>query len=170
MPGISRLVLRDSALLLLTLALWASSHHLDSIASPMAVPLALVAGGMIAVSGYLLHEWGHLLGALAGRSVVELPTSMGYLFLFKFDTGLNNRRQFLLMSGGGFLASGLMVWALFGTLSFTALADQIGLVLTVLGVLATIVLEFPPAWRVLRGQSLPQQGPAFINGAVPPTR
>ena len=40
----------------------------------------------------------------------------------------------------------------------TRIADigQVALGITLLGVLATVVLEFPPAWKVLRGGPLPR--------------
>lgn len=161
-----KVLIRDLLLIAVSIGLLLLAHRLESGASTWRVPAALLAGVMLAVTGYLLHEWGHLLGALASRSVVHLPAGIGEVFLFRFDTGLNDNRQFLWMSLGGFLASGIVVYVYATQLSFTQLADQTALVLTILGVLATIVLEFPPAWRVLRGGPMPG-GVAFVEGRRP---
>ncbi|MDP9141502.1 MAG: hypothetical protein M3O62_12010 [Pseudomonadota bacterium] len=154
---------RDLLLIASSVGLLLLSHQLASAASAWHVPVALLAGVMLAVTGYLLHEWGHLLGALFSRSVVHLPDSIATVFLFRFDTGLNTNRQFLWMSIGGFIASGVVVYIYATQLSLDQLADQTALVLTALGVLATIIFEFPPAWRVLRGGEMPG-GVAFVKG------
>ncbi len=158
-----KLLLRDLLIVALAVVALRASHGLEGSGSPAHWPLALTAGVLLALSGYLVHEWGHLLGALASRSRVELPDTVAAVFLFKFDTGVNDRRQFLWMSAGGFIASAIVVALYFAVLAFGPLADRIALTLTVLGVLATAVLELPPAWRVLRGDGLPQKGPAFVD-------
>ncbi len=156
-------MIRDVLLIAGSVGLLLLSHRLDAAASAWHVPIALLAGVMLAVTGYLVHEWGHLLAALFSRSVVHLPDSIATVFLFRFDTGLNTNRQFLWMSVGGFIASGIVVYLYATQLSLDRLADQTALVLTALGVLATIILEFPPAWRVLRGGEMPG-GVAFVKG------
>jgi hypothetical protein len=161
------LLIRDLAVLAVTMWLWILARHLEALQSLLTVPAALIGGVMIALCGYLAHEWGHLLGALFSRSRVELPQRLDAVFLFKFDTGLNSREQFLSMSMGGFIASALVVLLLVSKLSFSYWVDLIALILTALGVLATAVLELPPAWRVYRGAALPQQGPAFVDGRKP---
>lgn len=163
----AKTLLRDLALIVLAVTLLLLSHRVEATASPLRIPLALLAGTMLTVVGYLVHEWGHLLGALASRSVVHLPDTVATLFLFKFDTGRNDRRQFLWMSAGGFVASAAVVVLFAAVLSTDFVADRVALGLTGLGVLATFVLEIPPAWRVLRGAALPQQGPAFVVGGRP---
>ena len=157
-----KLLLRDLAIIALAATALRASHGIGG-GSPAHWPLALAAGALLAVAGYLAHEWGHLLGALASRSRIELPARITAVFLFKFDTGANDRRQFLWMSVGGFIASGIVVALYLQLLSFERLADRIALLLTGLGVLATAVLELPSAWRVLRGAGLPDGGPAFVN-------
>lgn len=158
-----RLLLRDLVIIAIAMAVLGGSHGLEGSGSPAHWPLALLAGVLLALSGYLAHEWGHLLGALASRSRVELPDTVAAVFLFKFDTGANDRRQFLWMSAGGFIASAIVVALYVGVLSFDRLADGIALGLTLLGVLATAMLELPVAWRVWRGAGLPHDGPAFVD-------
>lgn len=151
-----KLALRDAVLVLGIVLLWLASHRLDAQASAWALPVAIAAGILVPVGGFLAHEWGHLIGAWASRSTVHMPRSVFTIFLFDFKPAENSRGQFLSVSYGGFIASGLVVALLLATLSLDQLADQIALGLTLLGVLATFVLEIPPAWRVYRGGSLPQ--------------
>lgn len=156
MPITVKLALRDSLFALTTVLLWQYSHQLDAAGSAYRLPIAFLAGVMIPICGFLGHEWGHLIGAWIGRAKVHMPASVWTIFLFDFKPAENTREQFMSVSYGGFIASGLIVALLLVILSFDVLADQIALGLTVLGVLATFVLEIPPAWRVYRGGQLPQ--------------
>lgn len=144
------MLLRDLTVIALTLAIWSWSRELDASHGALATPVAILAGISAALTGFLLHEWGHLLGALAAGSAVELPPTIRSVFLFKFGSG-NNRRQYLWMSAGGFAASLIVIAVLAVALSFHALADWVAIALTLIGVVATAILELPPAWRVLRG-------------------
>ncbi len=148
--------LRDLGLLLLTLGLWRTDAALRASAGSGATLVAVAAGVLATVCGYLVHEWGHLLGAHAGRSLVHLPGGFASLFLFRFDSDRNTRRQFLLMSAGGFLASALVVALFVCVLPWDALSGRVALVLTGLGVLTTAALELPPAWRVWHGAPIPR--------------
>ena len=145
-----RMMLRDVLVIVATLALWRWSRELDAAQAALAIPVAVLAGASAAVAGFLLHEWGHLLGALVAGSAVEYPPTIRSIFLFKFGES-NGRRQYLWMSGGGFAASIVVIIVLALTLNFHAIADWIAIALVVAGVIATFILELPPAWRVFRG-------------------
>lgn len=144
------MLLRDVVVIVATLALWRWSRELDAAQAALSIPVAIVAGASAAVAGFLIHEWGHLLGALLAGSVVDYPSTIRSIFLFKFGQS-NGRRQYLWMSGGGFAASIAVIIVLACSLNFHALADWVAIALVVAGVIATFVLELPPAWRVLRG-------------------
>jgi hypothetical protein len=146
-----KLALRDLTLVTMTVLLWLASLRLDTGASDWAIPVAIAAGIMIPVSGFLAHEWGHLIGAWISGARVHMPASVLTVFLFDFRPAENSRAQFLSVSYGGFIASALVVALLLAVLSPSRLADAIALGLTLLGVMATFVLEIPPAWRVYRG-------------------
>jgi len=163
MPMLPKLLLRDLGLLALALLLMHWSHAVQAGGSGLSLPLAVLAGAALTVTGYLAHEWGHLLGALAAGSHVELPPRLAAVFLFKFDSGRNSRRQFLAMSMGGFLSSVAVVALLLAALSMHWWADRIALGLVLLGVIATFILEVPGAWRVYKGAPLPR-GAAFVDG------
>ncbi|TDU32110.1 hypothetical protein DFR24_1498 [Panacagrimonas perspica] len=153
---------RDIALVAGSFAALVWSHHLQDARHGAATFVACLAGVMLPVSGYLVHEWGHLAGCLLSRSVVHFPPTPLALLLFRYDTGVNDRRQFLAMFWGGFVASVFIVALYFVLLDGRYLADRIALSLTTLGVLATFVLEIPEGWGVYRGKPLPR-GAAFVN-------
>jgi hypothetical protein len=154
--------LRDIGLVLLTLAVWRLDAWARASGSALEWATAPVAGALTAIAGYLFHEWGHLAAARAAGSVVRLPASAGEIFLFNFNSDRNSSRQFLTMSMGGFIASGISIVFLFAVLPLDTLAGKIALGLVALGVLATAVLELPPFFEVMRGAPLPR-GTAYVG-------
>jgi hypothetical protein len=153
--ALRRLALRDLAIALATCALWGLDARLRVSGGAAAVAVALATGAATALCGYLVHEWGHLAGALSARAVVHPGRTLRSTFLFRFDTARNGREQFLRMSLGGFAASAAAVAALLALLPLDALSGRAALALVGLGVVATFVLEVPVALRVARGAPLP---------------
>jgi hypothetical protein len=159
------MLVRDAALAGLALGAWALDAEVRASIGLAATAVGVGAGALAALVGYLAHEWGHLAGARLGGSVVHLPDSAGSVFLFKFDVDRNGPRQFVWMSLGGFAASALVVALYLAVLPLDALAGRVAILLTALGVLATLVLELPPFFRVLRGGELPR-GPAYRSSST----
>lgn len=156
-------ILRDLGFLAVTLALWWWTRQLEAGPSTaLTVAVSVVTAAFTAFSGFLAHEWGHLTGAHLAGSTYEPPDSVFSIFLFKFNSDRNSRRQFLAMSNGGFLVSAVVVVLLFAVLSFDRLADQLALGLTTLGVIATFILEVPAAWKVYKGGEIPR-GAAYSS-------
>jgi hypothetical protein len=160
-----RLLVRDLLLLAATLAAWRLDAALRAESGALAASVAVGAGVLAAVSGYLAHEWGHLLAALASGSRVHFPKRVTSTFLFFFDVGRNDRRRFLAMSLGGFAASAGVVLLLLVALPAGALSTWVALALVGAGVTATLVLELPPFFRVLAGAPLPRG--AVYRGDAP---
>lgn len=158
-PGrLLALLARDAVLIVLALLAWRWS-----LQTPQAWGPAMLAAAMTMLAGYLLHEWGHLLGALYRRCAIELPaTPFASPFLFRFYREGNSRAQFVSMVLGGFISSLLTVIALVLWLPADRLATTLALSLTGLGVLATFIIEVPEFWRVWRGGPMPS-GAAFIK-------
>jgi len=152
----TRVAARDLGLLLATLALWAADAHLRGAGGALAAGTGVAAGLLAGLCAYLAHEWGHLAGARLGGAVVHPPRRMATVFLFNFDSDANGPREFAWMSCGGFAASAAGLALLLAVLPFGALSGRVALVVTVLGVLATAVLELPPFFRVLRGGPIPR--------------
>jgi hypothetical protein len=157
MAMLVKLALRDVLVLVVCLGAWALDARIGRPSGGAAawVTAALVSGAT-ALAAFYAHEWGHLAGALLTRSEVHLPKRVATLFLFHFDTARNDRRQFLAMSLGGFVASALVVALVVALAPLDALSGKVALALVGVGVLATLVLEVPTALGVHRGGALPR--------------
>lgn len=158
----AKIIIRDLLVLIITLGLWGWTRQLEQTPGALHVTVAILTGALTAFSGFLGHEWGHLVGAHMARGVYAPPDSVLSIFLFKFNSDLNTREQFVSMSMGGFVSSVLIVALLFSLLSFDRLADQVALGLTILGVIATFILEVPDAWKVHKGAPIPR-GAAYSS-------
>lgn len=151
--------IRDVAALSLTVGLLTLDARLWSAdAGAAAIAVAIVAGVMVTLVSFLLHEWGHWLGAVASGSPVSRPPGVLSPFLFHFDTQRSTRKQFLWMSMGGYAASALALAAIATWADFSRLSGLVAFGLASLGVLVTLVLEVPTTVRVLRGAPLPRGG------------
>jgi hypothetical protein len=152
----ARVALRDLGLLAVTLAVWQVEGSARAAGGAGAAALAVLAGLLAALCAYLAHEWGHLAGARLGGALVHPPERVATVFLFNFDSDRNDRRAFLWMSTGGFLASALGLALLLAVLPLEALSGRVALGLALIGVLATALLELPPFFRVARGGPIPR--------------
>ena len=142
----ARFALRDAAVLIAAILLW--------LLAPVAEHWAIATGGVTGVCALLFHEWGHLYGAYRSGAVVH-PAPMWSPFLFDLDSKLNSRAQFLSVSLWGFAATGifLLVFALW--LPLDTLAGRVAMGIGLLLATLTVVIEFPLAYRVYRGGTLP---------------
>lgn len=156
------LIARDLALIVLAVFAWRLSHVLQDAASGWRWPSAIAAALLLTLCGVVVHEWGHLLGAWCRRARVAYAATPFSLLLFRFDSARNDRRQFLAMAYGGFAASLAYLLLMLTVLRWRYYADALALALIALGVLATLVLEVPLAWRVRRGAPLPR-GAAYVG-------
>lgn len=163
------LLLRDGLAIVATLGLWSYLLRLDAAHGAWSIGINILTALMTVLVAYLMHEWGHLLGAWGARSAFELPAGViETFFLFRFDNVRNSRAQFFSMALGGFASSILTLAFLLLMLPWSLLASEIALGLTALGVLATLLIEVPEFWRVWRGGPLPN-GAAFVSRAASAT-
>lgn len=154
---------RDAAVLALTGCLWAADAAGLAAGRPwLAASVGVAAGLATALSAFVLHEWGHLAGALAGGAVVSPNPGLGALFLFRFDTRRSGRRAFLAMSYGGFTASGAVIGVLALALPLDRVSGWVAGAAVAAGIVATAVLEIPVARRVARGGPLPSEGAVYL--------
>lgn len=155
MKKFAKFAVRDAAVIVAAVLLWRIEPlWRQGGGAPGAVVgvLAGLAAGLVAA---VAHEWGHLTGALLTGSPVSPAAKLTSPFMFRFDTRRSSRRQFLVMSYGGFVASAFILFAYLTWLPLGALSGWIALSLVALGLLATITLEVPVVWRVHRGAPLP---------------
>ena len=152
----SRLALRDAAVIAIVVAFWRLAAPVTAGSGPVADVLGVLAGLAVTLAFYLLHEWGHLAGALATASFVHPPPRLTSRSLFSFDSKRNDRRQFLVMSVGGFVVTGLAVWTAYAELPAELLATRVARggvgVLALLAVFVELPLVF---WALLRSDLPP---------------
>ncbi len=151
----SKLAVRDVTILVVGVVLWLGFADWSAGDTALADFSGLVVGGLVGIGGYLLHEWGHLLGALATRSHVEAPSRLTSGFLFSFDSKRNDLRQFLVMSFSGFAMTALVVWAFYAFLPDGLLATRVARGIALVGAFLTVFIELPLVGYALLGRGLP---------------
>jgi hypothetical protein len=165
-----RFAVRDLVLVAVTVSLVELDRALVSanVGGPGALAVGVLTGAAFALSSFLLHEWGHWLGAVGAGALVHPPRSLSSFFLFFFDTGKSDRRQFLAMSYGGYAATLVALALLLAWARLDTWSGRTALVLAGLGMTITAALEVPTTWKVARGEPIPG-GIAFVgpDGSVP---
>jgi hypothetical protein len=150
-------IIRDMSILLGTILAWWWSLAAEPM-SALASTLSIAAGVGAAVCAYNLHEWGHLIGAFATRSVFVPAKRLYSPFLFSYDAEKNTRNQFLVMSLAGFAATALFVAAFLAWMPQDQQAGRIalrgGLILAGL----TVIIELPNFFTALFRNKVPRTG------------
>ena len=112
-----KFAVRDLLLISATaLAWWALSNSTGG-AGLLSDLLGLVLGLAFGFSVFLLHEWGHWLGAVLGGSRIHAPDRLSSFYLFSYDSARNSRKQFLAMSLAGFVVTALAIIVAYGPLA-----------------------------------------------------
>ena len=150
MRAFSGFAIRDSALLALTLLGWALSIV------PKEGWIGGLLGGMTGLCALLLHEWGHLYGAHRAAAIIHPAPRLWLPFLFDVDSANNTREQFLSISLWGFAATFVFLVMFMVFLPLNELAGRVALGVGALLASLTVIIEFPIAWRVYRGYSIPK--------------
>ncbi len=146
---------RDAIVLAVVAALWFWFAPFSNGVGLRSDLVGVVLGVGFGIGVFLLHEWGHLLGALATGSRVHPPDRLGSGYLFSFDSGANSRRQFLIMSFSGFVVTGLAVWCALGPLDLPLLAARVARGAIAFLASLTLFIEFPLVLYSLVASSLP---------------
>jgi hypothetical protein len=147
-----KFAIRDSSIIAVAILFWWLAADLSSGAGPISDLTGLIGGVLFTLGAYFLHEWGHLLGALATNSAVEPGQSLRSGFLFNFSAEKNTLRQFLVMSFSGFFATGVVAWFAYAVLPDQYLATRVARGAVVFLGSLTVLLEFPlVVWGLLRG-------------------
>ena len=138
-----KLLARDLAIVGVAVFAWQLAAPLSAGSGAISDATGVLLGLLLGACAFLVHEWGHLLGALATRSAVQPPASLRSPFVFTFDSRANSRRQFLAMSFTGFAATAAVVWAAFAVLPSELLATHVARGLIVFLTFLAAVLEVP---------------------------
>jgi len=138
-----RFIARDAAVVALASLFWWWLADRSAGNDAFADLSGFLAGTLAGISAFLLHEWGHVLGAVLGRSTVQVNENLRSPFIFRFESQPNSLRQFVVMSLGGFVMTALLVAAAYLYLPDGLLATRVArgavLFLAALG----ITLELP---------------------------
>jgi hypothetical protein len=139
----AKMFLRDLAIVGVAAALWWLLAGYSADVGPLADFSGVLVGMAIGLIPFVLHEWGHLLGAVATRSTVQPPTKLATPYLFSFDSKQNSRKQFLAMSFAGWAVSIAVAWAIFTQLPPDLLATRVARGVVVLAIGLIVVIEIP---------------------------
>jgi hypothetical protein len=163
----ARFAVRDAAIVGLALLLWWAASDLSQGAGALADFTGFVAGLMLGATGFVLHEWGHLIAAVAARSALRPGRRLGSPFIFSFDSRRNSLAQFVVMSLGGFAVTAAVVWAFYARLPDPLLATRIArgaaLFLAFLGVTLEVPLLLVALWR----RAIPAAVSVSVGGRAP---
>jgi hypothetical protein len=165
MAQYGKLALRDGAIVVLALGVWWAVAHYSAGTGFVADLTGFAAGVLLAAIAFIAHEWGHWLGGMASRSRMHPARKLVGTAVFRYSRH-NTLRQFLVMSAGGFIATGLAVWAVYTQLPEGLLATRVArgavMFLTFLGV----VLELPLVAIAIRKGTTP----AVVGVEGPPPK
>ena len=149
--------IRDLTILMATIGLWWLSLSAEP-GTTLASVLSISAGVGAAICAYNLHEWGHLIGAHFTQSVYVPAKRLVSPFLFSYDAERNTKRQFLLMSLAGFVATALFVAGFVLFMPQDQQAGRIALRGALILAGLTVVIELPIFFRALFGSKVPRTG------------
>jgi len=159
-----RFAMRDVTILAVALGLWWLLAERSSGVGVVADFAGVAVGLLLGICAYLLHEWGHLLGALATRSRLKAAGSLRAGFIFSFDSRENSLPQFLVMSFSGFAATAAVVWAYYVFLPDGLLATRVARGVVLLLAFGGIVAEFPLVLFALRTRAIPRVATVPLQG------
>ncbi len=149
--GFSQLALRDAGLAILAILAWWQLSAYSAGHGAWSDFAGVVLGAGLGFCAYAAHEWGHILGGMLSRSVMRPGTSLGSFSNFVYDSKLNSRPQFLLMSIMGFIPTGIAVWLFYSYLPEGELATHVARGIILILVALGLVLELPlVVWALVR--------------------
>jgi len=160
-----RFAVRDLTIIAVAIGLWWLLAQRSSGVGVTADFAGVTAGLMLGACAYLLHEWGHLLGALATRSRLKAAQSLRAAFIFSFDSKQNSLAQFLVMSFSGFAATAAVVWAFYVYLPDGLLATRVARGVVLLLAFGGLAVEFPLVLFALRKRAIPRVVTVPVRGS-----
>ncbi len=154
-----KLAVRDMIFIIMLFFAWHWFAPVSANNTLMADFLGVLLGGLTALAFHLIHEWGHIFGGFIGGSEMSASLKKNAISLFTYPAGGNNRRQFLLMSLGGFIATALLVWFSYTQLADDQFASRIVRGYSLVQVFLAVVLEMPLViWAIIAKDLPPLDG------------
>ncbi len=159
MSTFQKFAARDATIILLAAMVWWLGAGVSAGTGPLSDLSGVVAGLLVGVSGFVLHEWGHLLAGFAAGATAYPNSNLVSASLFTFDSRRSTLAQFLIMSIGGFLVTGLFLLLVYWVLPDGLLATRVARGSILFLASLTVLLEFPlVAIGVLQGRAPAQAG------------
>jgi hypothetical protein len=155
-----KLAARDGAIAAAAALAWWLAAPLSADPGALGDLSGVLVGLAFGAGAYLLHEWGHLLGALASGSAVRPAASLLSPFVFAFDSRRSSRRQFLIMSFAGFAGTAAALWFAYALLPGDLLASRVARGTVLFLALLGVVLEVPLVVYSLLSRRVPPLGGA----------
>ena len=164
----AKFALRDSILVAVAASVWWLGAEVSAGSGPLADVAGLAAGLLAGASAYVLHEWGHLLAAVASGGVVQLNANVRSPFTFRFDPERNSLAQFVVMSLGGFVVTAGVVYVAFGLMPPEYLATRVTRGVVVVLTFLAGALELPLLlYGIARGR-VPVEAAVAVEGIPSP--
>ena len=164
----ARLAARDLAIVGAAVLLWRLGAQFSAADGAFADFAGVVVGLLAGVCIFVLHEWGHLLGAFATGSTISAPRSLATPFLFSFDSRRNSRRQFLVMSFAGWAVTLACVWVAYALLPTGLFAARVARGVVMANALLVVVIEVPlVAFSLFTGRVPPVETQAAPRSPEP---
>jgi hypothetical protein len=158
----AKLFARDLGILAAAALLFLLGAGFSQGTGPVADATGVLTGAALGICPFLLHEWGHFLGARAARSEMQPAASLTAVFAFSFDSQRNSLRHFLAMTFGGWLGTALAVFVAYAWLPDELLATRVARGMVLLSVLLVVVTEIPLLAKAVFSGKLP---PVETGGA-----
>lgn len=154
-----KFALRDALIVGTAAVVWWAAAHLSAGSGPLGDLTGVVAGALVGASGFVLHEWGHLLAAFAAGADARPNSHLKTTLMFSYDAEHSSLGQFLVMSIGGFAVTGFFLWLTQALLPDHLLATRVARGIVLFQVSLTVLLEFPlVAIALFRGRAPAEAG------------
>ena len=151
-----KMLARDVLIITSAGLLWWLGAAASAGQGPLGDLAGVVAGLSTGVCVFLVHEWGHWLGAFATGSSVTPAKSLASPFLFSFDSRSNSRRQFLVMSFAGWAASAIIAGVAYTFLPGELFAARVARGVVSLNIFLIVLIEVPlVVWALATGRVPP---------------
>jgi hypothetical protein len=154
---------RDASIIAIAAAVWWLVAARSAGTGYVSDFTGFVAGLLVGVSGVLLHEWGHLLAAVACGSVLQVNHNLRSTFIYSFDTRRNSLGQFVIMSLGGLAVTAALVISFYVWLPDTLLASRVARGVVLFLAFLGVTLELPLFLFALATRRVPGAAAVYVQ-------
>lgn len=151
----SKFIIRDASIVIAAMLLWWGASSVSAGQGMLADLSGFACGLMVGIAAYVLHEWGHVVAALASGSLIYINANTASPFMFSYDSRQNSLKQFVIMSLGGFAVTAAVLGFTYGYLPEPLLATRVARGAAMFLTFLLVVLELPLLLFALATRSVP---------------